>query len=435
MAAPCWNPFPFPVLTSAGAVASGAKAYFYAVGTTTPITVYTNYGLTVAHSSPVVADAYGVFAEVYIPGTTDYKVRVTDADGNLIFEADGIKNTDPTLDATTLTGSITFRDDGEGVIFSKGGKMFDPDANSTKILANNNVLDIRNEADSSSILNIANGTVTGATFIATSTVELANGSAGTPALRFTNDGNSGLYSVSDGVLGLSLDGTLRVTFQPTSLAFASSVTVLQFSGDADLQRGTADGSDTGSLSFSGGGGAGSSRGGHLIAYGNEHATHAGDIKLTAGSTGSVDLIGTTAITGAATVSSTLNVTSVISSQGTADATTGNAANLWINSAGGNMARSTSSGKYKRDVEEIWAAKADLIFQMRPVWYRSTADTIDDPTKSFYGLIAEEVAKIEPRLVHWGEDGPEGVQYERLTVLLIDIVKRQEARIAALEARG
>ena len=85
--------------------------------------------------------------------------------------------------------------------------------------------------------------------------------------------------------------------------------------------------------------------------------------------------------------------------------------------------------------------------------------MDRPDWSWYGLIAEGVAKVEPRLVHYGyseddydlvpeEDGdghrrvlkkgaklkPEGVQYDRLVVLLLDVVKRQEARIAALEAR-
>ena len=70
-----------------------------------------------------------------------------------------------------------------------------------------------------------------------------------------------------------------------------------------------------------------------------------------------------------------------------------------------------------------------------------------------------MARVEPRLVHYGYreddydlvpddegDGhrrvlkpdatlkPDGVQYDRLVVLLLDVVKRQEARIAALEAR-
>jgi hypothetical protein len=102
--------------------------------------------------------------------------------------------------------------------------------------------------------------------------------------------------------------------------------------------------------------------------------------------------------------------------------------------------------------------SDAILSLEPIWYRSTAPA-DRPDWSWYGLIAEDVAGIEPRLVHYGyreddydlvpdDDGdghrrvlkehatlkPDGVQYDRLAVLLLDVVKRQEARLAVLEAR-
>lgn len=162
------------------------------------------------------------------------------------------------------------------------------------------------------------------------------------------------------------------------------------------------------------------------------------------------------------------LTGTIASLGSYTATTASAANLNIDSAG-LMQRSTSSLKYKRDVEPL--DNADVLFDLRPVWYRSKCEA-DNPSWSWYGLIAEEVAALDPRLVHWGyptklikeaisfnakvdDDGTilipaysgeierevpdydcplqaEGVQYDRLTVLLIDIVKRQEQRILALE---
>ena len=140
-------------------------------------------------------------------------------------------------------------------------------------------------------------------------------------------------------------------------------------------------------------------------------------------------------------------------------TTAASANASLNAAdGNNLLRSTSSGRYKRDVEPVEQAHSDAILALEPVWYRSTA-AADRPDWSWYGLIAEDVARVEPRLVHYGyreddydlvpdEDGdghrrvlkpdatlkPDGVQYDRLVVLLLDVVKRQEARIAALEAR-
>jgi len=143
------------------------------------------------------------------------------------------------------------------------------------------------------------------------------------------------------------------------------------------------------------------------------------------------------------------------------ATTAAAANAVLDPGDGNrLLRSTSSERYKRDIEDLERSRAAAVLDLRPVWYRSTAPA-DRPDWSWYGLLAEEVAVVDPRLVHWGyqdqdyetvaavdpETGeavntrrlkpdavlvPDGVQYERLTVLLIDVVRRQEARIAVLE---
>lgn len=164
-------------------------------------------------------------------------------------------------------------------------------------------------------------------------------------------------------------------------------------------------------------------------------------------------------------------------------TTASAANAFLNSAASNnLLRSTSSLRYKRDVETLDHEYADAVLNLRPVWYRSRCDA-DDPRWGYYGFIAEEAAEIDPRLVHWayldsdydeiqipavmgmsepvldecGEEvepakeieiapartdrvlrkdaklAPDGFQYERVCVLLLDVVKRLEARVAALEA--
>src|ERR1700748_440284 len=49
------------VLDSAGNPISGAKVCVYSAGTTTPEITYTNVGLTVANSNPIVADSAGRF--------------------------------------------------------------------------------------------------------------------------------------------------------------------------------------------------------------------------------------------------------------------------------------------------------------------------------------------------------------------------------------
>lgn len=61
-----------------GVFSPGAKAYFYEPGTSDPRTVYTDDALSVAHPTPVVANARGVFAPVYTSGSVDYLVRDAD---------------------------------------------------------------------------------------------------------------------------------------------------------------------------------------------------------------------------------------------------------------------------------------------------------------------------------------------------------------------
>ena len=139
-----------------------------------------------------------------------------------------------------------------------------------------------------------------------------------------------------------------------------------------------------------------------------------------------------------------------------DSTTATAANLVVQSDG-RFIRSTSSGKYKTDVETLEDSYADALLDCRPVWYRSLSSA-DNPAYGYWGFIAEEVAEIDPRLVHWKttepvvqengslehvpcEPEPEGVAYDRFVPHLLNLIKRQKeqieyqgAAIAALEAR-
>ena len=142
-------------------------------------------------------------------------------------------------------------------------------------------------------------------------------------------------------------------------------------------------------------------------------------------------------------------------------TTANAANCWVGTSG-YIYRSTSSIKYKRDVETMEDSYADAILDVRPVFYRSKSDE-DNQAHGFWGIIAEELADIDPRLVHWTVDKrvidtpavyedidgvetlvepetykqvlldapePEGVQYERFVPHLINLARRQRDQIIA-----
>jgi hypothetical protein len=130
-------------------------------------------------------------------------------------------------------------------------------------------------------------------------------------------------------------------------------------------------------------------------------------------------------------------------------TTASAANVFVESGGG-LRRSTSSIKYKTDIETLQDNYADQILSIRPVWYRSTCES-DCPEHSYWGFIAEEVAIIDKRLVQWKtkeitydekgsavetpcEPEPDGVAYDRFVPHLLNLIKRQKEQIEAMEAR-
>jgi hypothetical protein len=129
-------------------------------------------------------------------------------------------------------------------------------------------------------------------------------------------------------------------------------------------------------------------------------------------------------------------------------TTASAANVRVASSG-KLDRSTSSAKYKTSIETLEDSYADAILACRPVWYRSICKN-DNPDYGWWGFIAEEVATIDPRLVHWktvevtyDEKGsavqtpcdpePEGVAYDRFVPHLLNLIKRQGEAIADLQA--
>jgi hypothetical protein len=139
------------------------------------------------------------------------------------------------------------------------------------------------------------------------------------------------------------------------------------------------------------------------------------------------------ITPSTTVDHSICTPGRLQSDGTYSITTAGSANVVILSSG-LFLRSTSSIKYKTEVEDAELSYSEaLVYGSRPVWYRSLSES-DPSDYSYWGFIAEEVAEIDPRMVHWGDDGPEGVQYDRYVVHLVGVIQKQQQRLDALEAR-
>ena len=78
------------IFTNAGAVGVGYKYYFYATGTTTPVTTYQNAGLTVANTNPVLSDSNGRFPEIWYSDLSQLKLIVKDSSNNTIETVDPV---------------------------------------------------------------------------------------------------------------------------------------------------------------------------------------------------------------------------------------------------------------------------------------------------------------------------------------------------------
>jgi len=101
----------------------------------------------------------------------------------------------------------------------------------------------------------------------------------------------------------------------------------------------------------------------------------------------------------------------------------------INSSG-QLGVLLSSQRYKENIQDMGNA-SDALMQLRPVTFRYKQEA--DGRKSLnYGLIAEEVAKIFPELVVYGDHGEvESVQYHQLPALLLNELQKQHQIIQQL----
>jgi hypothetical protein len=92
-------------------------------------------------------------------------------------------------------------------------------------------------------------------------------------------------------------------------------------------------------------------------------------------------------------------------------------------ASNQIATCSSSIHYKSNVEDFRSG-LDLIKRLRPVSFNWKDGNMQD-----LGLVAEEVAEIEPLLTTKNDKGDvEGVKYDRIGVVLINVVKEQQKRI-------
>ncbi len=92
-----------------------------------------------------------------------------------------------------------------------------------------------------------------------------------------------------------------------------------------------------------------------------------------------------------------------------------------------IASCSSSLRYKTQVKPF-SAGLTLVRRLRPVSFKWKTDGATD-----LGLIAEEVATIEPLLVTRNQQGEiEGVKYDHLNIVLINAVREQQTQLTQLQ---
>jgi hypothetical protein len=100
---------------------------------------------------------------------------------------------------------------------------------------------------------------------------------------------------------------------------------------------------------------------------------------------------------------------------------------------GQLGTLTSSARFKEDVADMGGASR-LLMQLRPVTFHYKAPYDDGSHRLQYGLIAEEVAKVDPELVQLdGKGQAQTVRYHVISMMLLNEVQRQEGQMESQTA--
>jgi trimeric autotransporter adhesin len=99
-------------------------------------------------------------------------------------------------------------------------------------------------------------------------------------------------------------------------------------------------------------------------------------------------------------------------------------------AGGHFGVQSSSERFKEQIRDMGESTSALM-KLRPVTFLYKPEYDKGARTLQYGLIAEEVAKVYPELVAYGEDGkPYTVKYQYLASMLLNEVQKQQHRAEA-----
>ena len=106
-------------------------------------------------------------------------------------------------------------------------------------------------------------------------------------------------------------------------------------------------------------------------------------------------------------------------------------NAVINTTSGQLGLDSSSKRYKRNIVET-ALDSSKVYNLKPIDFEYNENTDSEGEKGF-GLVAEDVEKIYPEIVHYNQDGlVESLAYDRLSLLLLMEIKKLKEEIEKLK---
>ena len=230
-------------------------------------------------------------------------------------------------------------------------------------------------------------------------VNIADGSATIPSYTFGNDQDLGFYLRAAGQIGYTSAGTERMSFQDNGIAMRDTGARL-FNSDGSVSAPSYTFLNDSNTGF--------------------YTSGSGVVRVSSNGTNTITF-------GTTTYFNTL----------IRDSTTGSAANVHVQGVTGQLFRSTSSKRYKEEIN--YDADFSWVYDLKPVYYK------DAKSKELHlGLIAEDVAAVSMELVQClpenmlieGSDSeeciPDAVNYDRVAIALLAEVKKLKERIETLE---
>src|SRR5262249_39070084 len=106
------------------------------------------------------------------------------------------------------------------------------------------------------------------------------------------------------------------------------------------------------------------------------------------------------------------------------------ATVQINPATGQLGTNLSSERFKRDIDPM-DKSSEAIFSLKPVTFHYKNDKTNTQQ---WGLIAEQVAKVNPALIAVDSEGkPYTVRYDQVNAMLLNEFLKEHRKVEKLEA--